>query len=408
VKRRDLIRHLGAHGCEKLREGSNHTLRSLAALLGGLVLLSLISLSCGPPKLTRAEAHAPRDLSGIIAPLLQKSRLPALGAAVVTSEGLEAIGAIGVRSSTGTEKVTIDDQWHIGSCTKAMTATLVARLIDQGVLGWETTIGAVFGSTIHPSWKDVPIAWLLSHRSGAPLNFSEELWQEMVARGGSPREQRRFFVEEGLRIAPPTRPNTETVYSNSGFLVVGAMIEVLAGSPWEDLMRREVFEPLGMTRTGFGAPGTPGQLDQPLGHTRGSEGWSPVALGPNADNPAATGPAGTIHTTLIDWARFVAAHLRGERGDQRYLKPATWQRLHAPGGSDWGYSPGWVVTEQEWAGGRLLRHLGSNNFWVAEASLAPRKDFAVLIVTNVGDDAAEAPFKDLLAALIAKHAAHAR
>jgi CubicO group peptidase (beta-lactamase class C family) len=384
-------------------------LRSLAAPPGVLVLLGILSLSCGSPKQeTRAEAPAPRDLSGTIAPLLQQSRLPALGAAIVTSDGLEAIGASGVRSWTGTENVTIDDQWHIGSCTKTMTATLAARLIDRGVLGWDTTIGAVFGPTVDPAWEDVTIGWLLSHRSGAPLNFSESLWERMVARGGSPREQRRFFVEEGLKTAPPRKPNTETVYSNSGFIVAGAMMETLTDSSWEDLMRREVFEPLGMTRTGFGAPGTPGRLDQPLGHTRGNEGWSPVALGPGADNPAATGPAGSIHTTLSDWARFVAAHLRGARGDQSYLKTATWQRLHTPGGKDWGYSPGWVVTEQEWAGGTLLRHLGSNGFWLAEASLAPRKEFAVLIVTNVSDDAVEAPFKDLLAALIAEHAAHAR
>lgn len=300
-------------------------LRFLVAPLGSLVLLSIVSLSCESPKhQTRAEAPAPRDLSGIIAPFLQKSRLPALGAALVTSDGLEAIGAVGVRSWTGTEKVTIDDQWHIGSCTKAMTATLAARLIDRGVLSWETTMGASFGPTIHPAWEDVSIAWLLSHRSGAPVNFSDDLWEQMVARGGSPREQRRWFVEQGLKNAPAVTPNTETVYSNSGFIVAGVMIEELTGSSWEDLMRREVFEPLGMTRTGFGAPGTPGKLDQPLGHSRGTVEWSPVALGPNADNPAATGLAGTIHTTLSDWARFVAAHLRGERGDQHYLKSATW------------------------------------------------------------------------------------
>lgn len=383
--------------------------RSLAARLGTLALLSITATSCGlPEQQTSAAAPVPHDLSGIIAPLLERSRLPALGAAVVTPDGVEAIGAAGVRSWAGTEKVTVDDQWHIGSCTKAMTATLAARLIDRGVLRWETTIGAVFGSTINPAWKDVPIAWLLSHRSGAPLNFSEDLWQEMVARGGSPHEQRRFFVEQGLRTAPSTTPNTATVYSNSGFLVAGVMMEMLTNSSWEDLMRREVFEPLGMTRTGFGAPGTLEKLDQPLGHTRGADGWRPVALGPNADNPAATGPAGSIHTTLSDWARFVAAHLRGERGDEGYLSTATWQRLHSPDGIDRGYSPGWVVAEQAWAGGRILRHIGSNGFWLAEATLAPRKGFAVLIVTNVADDAVETPFKDLLTALVADHEAHAR
>ncbi len=277
------------------------------------------------------------------------------------------------------------------------------------MLDWNTTIGAALGAAfpgIHPGWREVPILWLLSHRSGASLNFDEAIWERMFARGGSPREQRRFFVDEALRTPPASRPNTVTVYSNSGFIVAGVMLETLTDTSWEDLARREVFEPLGMTRTGFGAPGTPGRLDQPLGHTRGPDGWSPVPLGPNADNPAATGPAGTIHATLPDWGRFIAAHLGGALGDQRYLKAATWRRLHSAGGGDWGYSPGWVVTEQEWAGGKLLRHLGSNAFWVAEASLAPNKNFAVLIVTNVGDDAAETPFKDLLLALVANHATH--
>ncbi|MBK9411788.1 MAG: beta-lactamase family protein [Gemmatimonadetes bacterium] len=181
--------------------------RSPAALPGLLVVLSILSLSCGSSeRQDRASAPAPRDLSGIIVPLLQKGRLPALGAAIVTADGLEAVGAVGVRSWTATEKVTIDDQWHIGSCTNAMTATLVARLVDRGVLSWDTTIGAVIGPAIHPAWKDVPILWLLTHRSGAPLNFSEDLWQQMVARGGSPREQRRWFVEQGLRSAPATTP----------------------------------------------------------------------------------------------------------------------------------------------------------------------------------------------------------
>ena len=67
-----------------------------------------------------------------------------------------------------------------------------------------------------------------------------------------------------------------------------------------------------------------------------------------------------------------------------------------------------MVAEQGWADGQMLRHLGSNGFWIAEASLAPRRDFAVLLVTNTSDDAVEAPFNDLLAALVADHRSHAR
>jgi CubicO group peptidase (beta-lactamase class C family) len=385
----------------------NH--RFLATNGRTLVLLSIISASCGSPDREVADGTLmTHDLSGIITPLLEKSQLPALGAAVVTSDGLEAIGAVGVRSWTEPVKVGVDDQWHIGSCTKSMTALLVARLIDRGVLSWATTMGEVFGPTIDTAWKDVSIVWLLSHRSGAPLNFSEDLWEEMVHRGGYPREQRRYFVEHALKTAPTTTPNTETIYSNSGFIVVGVMLEILTDSSWEDLMRREVFGPLGMDRTGFGAPGTSGKLDQPLGHIRSENGWQPISLGPNADNPAATGPAGSIHTTLSDWALFIAAHLRGARGDQRFLSTTTWDRLHSSAGSDWEYSPGWVVDDEAWAGGKVLRHIGSNGFWLAQATVAPKKDLAVLIVTNVADDVVETPFKELLSALIADHEARAR
>ena len=376
-------------------------------MLSRVLLLScVVLLACGHPTgPSGGQARAPRDLSGAVSRALQKSGLPALGAAVVTSEGLEAIGTAGVRSWGAAQAVTRDDQWHIGSCTKAMSATLAARLVERGRLRWDTTVGEMFGPGINPAWKDVQLLWLLCHRSGASLNFEQDLWERMVARGGSTRAQRRFFVDEGLKEAPAIAPNTQTLYSNAGYMIAGAMLEAAAGSSWEELMRREVFEPLSMTRTGFGAPGTPGALDEPLGHTRGAGGgWSPVELGPNADNPAASGPAGTIHTSLADWGLFVAAHLRGARGDQSYLQSATWRTLHTPAGPDGEYAPGWAAAEAPWAGGRLLRHLGSNSFWVAEASMAPGKDLAVLIVCNVGDDAAEAPFKELLAELSASHA----
>src|SRR5947209_7467119 len=67
----------------------------------------------------------------------QRHGLPALGGAIVTSKGLVAIGAVGVRKAGTKVPVTVDDQWHLGSDTKAMTATVIARLVEQGRLKWE-------------------------------------------------------------------------------------------------------------------------------------------------------------------------------------------------------------------------------------------------------------------------------
>lgn len=73
---------------------------------------------------------------------------------------------------------------------------------------------------------------------------------------------------------------------------------------------------------------------------------------------------------------------------------------------DWEYAPGWVVGRAPWATGPVLRHLGSNQFWVAEATIALDDDVAMLIVTNAADDSVEAPFKAALAALVANRAEH--
>lgn len=343
------------------------------------------------------HAAPPRDLAPVLQPLLERSGLPALGAAVVTRDGLTAIGTVGVRAYGLPAPVTVDDQWHIGSCTKAMTATLVARLVEKDVLRWDTTLGQVFGPGIDPAWRDVTVLMLLSHRSGASRNFDDALWEKMLARGGTTREQRRYFAAEGLKVPPTQAPDTATSYSNAGVMLVGAMVEQLTFTSWEKLVQREVFGPLGMTRSGFGAPGTPDRLDQPLGHTKGDgvhgdARWVPVKLGNGDDNPAATGPAGIIHTTLGDWARFLAAHLRQ---DTAYLSAASWQRLHTAGGAGWEYTPGWKLGEADWAGGPVLHHLGSNGFWIVEASMSLQEGLGVLVVTNVADDAAEPVFKEV-------------
>lgn len=369
----------------------------------------MLQAVAAPPGDFQAVVAPPRDLAPLLRPIAAEGGLPALGAVIVTAAGIEAIGATGVRSWGSRSRVTVADRWHLGSCTKAVTSLVAARLTDRGVLTWETTLGDVFGRTtpgMDSAWRSVSLLLLLSHRSGAALNFDDALWEGTVRAGGTPVRQRQALMAQALRSAPPSLPNTVTRYSNAGVIMAGAMLEALTGLAWEDLVRREVFQPLGMTHSGFGAPGRRGAVEQPLGHTRKGSGWAPVPVGPGADNPPVAGPTGTVHTTLADWARFAAAHLRGRRGDGSYLSAQGWRRLQEAGGVDWEYAPGWVVGRAPWATGPVLRHLGSNQFWVAEATIALDDDVAMLIVTNAADDSVEAPFKAALAALVANRAEH--
>jgi CubicO group peptidase (beta-lactamase class C family) len=301
----------------------------------------------------------------------------------VTSRGLETLAVTGYRRRDRKVPATTNDLWHLGSNTKAMTAVLAGRLVERGLLRWDTRVAEVFpelAEQFHPDFRSVTLRQLLAHRAGVAANLD---WGRL-ARVGTVREQRLAAVKQGLAARPEHPPGQRYLYSNLGYVVAGALLERVTGRAWEDLMRTEIFEPLGMTRAGFGGVGTAGELDQPWGHRQG--GRPAPTNGPEADNPPVLGPAGTVHCTLADWARFVADHLRGLRGQPGLLQPATYREL-ATAAEDGEYGLGWVVTRRDWAGGPALNHCGCNTLFFANVWLAPERDFAVLVVANQGLDA---------------------
>jgi CubicO group peptidase (beta-lactamase class C family) len=343
------------------------------------------------------------SLDETLRPLLDRQQLPALAGAIVRADGLTALGAVGQRSRAGSANVTIADKFHLGSCTKAMTATLLARLIEQEKLQWDTTLEHVFGEAfdIHADYRDVTVEQLLTHRAGTPGTLvTTPAWPKLVFHKGAPADARRILCEYVLTRPPETKPGTRHVYSNAGYVIAGAVAETVTGTDYETLLRQEVFVPLKMASAGFGAPGTPDRLDQPRGHTeRLLGGLTPVEPGPLADNPPALAPAGTVHATLADWARFVRAHLQGRTGQSDYLNRETFEKLHTPpDGED--YACGWGVHERDWAGGPALAHAGSNTRWYAVVWAAPQRGFAVLVATNRAGEPAEQACDEAAAALI--------
>jgi CubicO group peptidase (beta-lactamase class C family) len=251
-------------------------------------------------------------------------------------------------------------------------------------------------------WSDVRLEELLTNQGGAPANMDAGgLWTKLWSHRGSPREQRMALVEGVLSRPPAAAAGTKHIYSNAGFSIAGAMAERVMDKPYEELMRKLVFAPLGMESAGFGAPGTMGRIDQPRGHRADG---TPVEVGPAADNPIAIAPAGRVHASIVDWARFVAAHAVGERdkddGREHLLKGAMFEKLHTPfGRSEPRYAMGWSVGERPW-GGRVLTHSGSNTMWYCVVWVAPDNEFAVMVATNQGGDAAVKACDEAAAALI--------
>lgn len=359
-----------------------------------------MALLCVSPITVRAEAPSPKNVSSLLAPIIQKHDVPGMAAAVVRGGETVALGVAGIRTRGKSDKIASADRFHIGSDTKAMTAMLCGILVDERKLKWDQTLGETFPElkkSMHAQYQGVTLQQLLTHHGGAPGDLiKDELWGKLWQHKGNPTSARRLLLQGVTSKPPEATPGEKYIYSNAGVSIAGHMAEKVTGKSWEDLMRAKIFRPLGMATAGFGAPGRSAKNDQPRGHKADG---SPVEPGPGADNPVAIGPAGIIHCSIGDWAKFIAANLPSAK--TKLVKPDTLEKLHTPATGEPKYAMGWLISEgQPWAGGPALTHAGSNTMWYAVAWLAPAKHFAVVVACNQSNDKA---CNDAVLALIADH-----
>jgi CubicO group peptidase (beta-lactamase class C family) len=389
------------------------------------------------------EENAPVNVDAILQSILGRGgERFGMAAAVLGGERIIAQAVAGVRKRGTAERITFDDLFLLNSCTKPMTATLIAMLVEEGQLDWTSTLGEVFAGTVksmHPAWEKVTLRQVLAHRAGlrldpdgparvfrmlrapyASLRRGPELMRPPRALLGTVPQQRLEIARQALSRPPGIPPNTKYWYSNEGYILAGAVLEHRTGRAWEDLMRERLFQPLGISTGGFGPPGTAGKTDQPWGHS--SVVGKPIDPGsPAAQFPLYYGPAATAHMTITDWAKFIGLHLRGDPANPHcqaaLLKRDTFAELHAVAPTT-PYSKGWVmrgvtllatgdvapavtyragafISTAGWAKGtrpgdtgRVLWHGGSDGMLHSAAFIAPEIDFAVLVACNRGLDIA--------------------
>ena len=319
------------------------------------------------------------DLTRFLIPAIEQGTAPGMIAAVIDEQGVRAIGAAGLRRQGSPEMITIDDLVHIGSDTKAMTSTMLATMVEDGTFvdGWNTTIADVFPElvgTIHRDYHSVMLSQLVRMRGGIATNAED--WS---AHSNNPDiVGRRYEILKDNLASPPAGPVGDDRYSNLSYMVAGAMAERLTGKSWETLMEERLFAPLGITNAGFGPPGTPSGIDQPWGHLAdASGGWTPEQF----DNPAALGPAGTIHISIEDWAKFISLWFTDR--EPEILDRSILNELSTPESGE--YAAGWNVAQREWAGGTAIFHDGTNTRWHAMLWIAPSIGVAYVAVANSSD-----------------------
>ena len=343
------------------------------------------------------DAISGEDVSEAIEAIRAETGVPGMVAMVLQDGEVFAWGAAGVRVEGTDEKVTIHDPFHLGSCTKAMTSTLVAIFIEEGLLDWDTKIFDVLSEleeTSDPGFADATVEHLLRHRGGIAERQREEvmnIYNDFAGLEGTLPEQRLEVARMALATAPFTEPGVAMDYSNYGYMTAAAMIERLTGSSWEELMVERLLEPLEMTSAGIGSPYADGDgaAGVVVGHELSDGTWTPMPRGPGGRLHECMGPAGLLHSNLYDWSKFVSAQLAGARGEDGIVKAATFERLQADDVSN-AYACGWAVGRRSWGwgDGKTISHNGSDGTWYATVTALPEWDLIVMTAVNCADTAA--------------------
>jgi CubicO group peptidase (beta-lactamase class C family) len=389
----------------------------MSSLSRVLLLATLGALAAGG----QVQAQT-QSVNAQIEPVRVKYQLPALAAAVVKDGQIVAIGAVGVRILGGTIAVTVDDRFHLGSNTKAMTATLAGTLVDQGRLRWNSSIGEVLGADIpdlNGKLSAVTLEQLLSHTGGIPADNKElvDLYLSTETFGFNPSALRLHALAAWRKNEPEQPPGSAFRYANFGYVIAGAMIEKAAGDSWERLMFTRIFEPLGLRTAGLGPQATFGKFDAAIGHRVDREGKiTPIPWGPAADEPPVLSPAGYAHMSILDFATWAGWNAAQGRRGPAIVTAETLRGIHRPHVAtphvanppygtppDSEYALGWGVARFDWTPKPVLFHNGSNSRMLAKILVDPGNDLGIVIMTNFPGQKAETATAEVLERLYGQY-----
>lgn len=307
--------------------------------------------------------------------------VPGMAASVIRNFSVETEYFFGIRALGSPAMIAPNDRWHLGSDGKAMTATLVAKLVDAGALSWERPLAEMLpdlAPRMQPAYRDVTLPDLMSHRAGLPENVSDlDFFMAFHADTAAQTAQRLRYIDRCLQEAPVGPARGESSYSNTGFIIAAACAERAMGRAFEDLIVREVFDPLGIHSISFDQFGG---ANEPQGHVDGR-----IANQLSDVNPRMFAPAGAMRMTLRDWSRFCIDQMQGEHGRGHLLRTETYRFVHAPQGETrtalgWGAAPHPMNLR-----GPALTHSGSDGNWYALVCLFPETGNGVLVAANAAE-----------------------
>ena len=355
---------------------------SLIALLLASLLVSLApaaSQTAGRPGASKEPLAGWDDF---VNKALHDWKVPGLAMAVVRGDDVLLARGYGDRDLAGKLPVTPRTLFAIGSATKAFTTFLLATLVDEGKLDWETPVAQYI-----PGFKLMdPMASermnavdLVTHRSGLPRH--DALWYNATLS--------RTEMVERLRWLEPSKDfRTDYQYNNLMFLTAGYLAERITGGTWEEAIRTRIFAPLGMKKSNFSVADSERSPDFALPYQERDD----KVLLMEFRDITNMGPAGSLNSTAEDLIPWLKVHLNGGKlGEKAVISPTSLAFLHTPRMETGtrqtepevvpgGYALGWST--DIYRGVQRVYHGGAIDGFSALAMLVPSEKLGIVVLAN--------------------------
>jgi len=308
--------------------------------------------------------------------------LPSIAGGVIINGQMDVFLS-GIRKNGLSERVTENDHYQIGSNSKAMTATMIATIVEDGLISWDSSILEIFPEfrdVIPSCFCSVTLTQLLNHHGG--IDPYEEIEDFLaVPQFSGTISQRRYKFTEWVLNTSDTIKIGEYQYSNAGYVIAAAIVEKVTNFNWEELMEIRLLNPLGISAY-FDWPAEGGRVG-PWGHTFGNNSYIPYNPDSSLQFPEVFNPAGNMSISMNDYLKFIKLHIDGLAGNSGFLNKNVFQTLHNPVNNS---SLGWAEITDPETGELKSFHEGNDGTFTAFVIINHTRSKGSAVFTNCSSE----------------------
>ena len=321
-------------------------------------------------------------ISKIVREARDKFKVPAISVTVMNADSILIQEIQGARIIGKLDLATLDDYFHIGSCSKSVLAVMAAKLIEQKELTWQTRFFDVFPELrmhANSAYDDITLEDLFLCKAGIK-SFTNAAVEPLPEYDPSITNKRMEFIKYLIAQKPAPKQKNEKfqhLYSNASYTMASAMLERVAGDSYEDLVKLMLSDELGIS-VHIGWPNSIGK-NQPWGHQIIKNKVETFPPDHDYKIPYLITPAGDLSMTPKDYAKYTQLHLRGLTGSDNYISSDSYRHIHF---GHKGFSLG--VVNGVSSGKRFSGFDGSTGTFFSRSIIVPESDYAFTIMMNAG------------------------